>query len=140
TGVVLIATCVIMIYTTGAKISHFIGLGLVGLAGLAGLILSAPYRMDRITSFLDPWGDPQNTGFQIIQSLFAIGPGGLLGFGIGHSRQKFQYLTEPQTDFIFSILSEELGFLGSVMVLLLFCVLLWRGVRIALAAPDLFGS
>lgn len=140
TGVVLVATCVVMIYTTGAKISHFAGLGLVGLAGLAGLVLSAPYRMDRITSFLNPWADPQDTGFQIIQSLFAIGPGGLLGFGIGHSRQKFQYLPEPQTDFIFSIISEELGFIGAVMVLLLFFLLLWRGVRIALAAPDLFGS
>lgn len=140
TGVVLVATCVVMIYVAGARISHFAALGFVGIAGLAGLILSAPYRLARITSFLDPWSDPQRTGFQIIQSLFAIGPGGLLGFGLGHSRQKFQYLPEPQTDFIFAILSEELGFIGAIAVLALFCLLLWRGIRIALSAPDLFGS
>lgn len=140
TGVVLVATCVVMIFTAGARVKHFTGLAIVGLAGIAGLIISAPYRMSRITSFLDPWHDPQGSGFQIIQSLFAIGPGGLFGFGLGHSRQKFQYLPEPQTDFIFSILAEELGFIGAVIVLLLFCVLLWRSIRIALAAPDLFGS
>ncbi|HEX6922616.1 MAG TPA: stage V sporulation protein E [Bacillales bacterium] len=140
TGVVLVGTCVVMIYVAGAKISHFVGLGFVGLAGLVGLIVSAPYRMERITSFLDPWSDPLGTGFQIIQSLYAIGPGGLLGFGLGHSRQKFQYLPEPQTDFIFSILAEELGFIGASFVILLFCLLLWRGIRIALSAPDLYGS
>ncbi|HEX7063870.1 MAG TPA: stage V sporulation protein E [Bacillales bacterium] len=140
TGVVLVGTCVVMIYVTGARISHFIGLGLAGVAGLAGLILSAPYRMERITSFVDPWSDPLGTGFQIIQSLYAIGPGGLLGFGLGHSRQKFQYLPEPQTDFIFSILAEELGFIGASFVILLFCLLLWRGIRIAISAPDLYGS
>ncbi|HET7580657.1 MAG TPA: stage V sporulation protein E [Bacillales bacterium] len=140
TGVVLVCTCVVMIYVTGARISHFVGLGFAGLAGLAGLILSAPYRMQRITSFLDPWSDPLGAGFQIIQSLYAIGPGGLLGFGIGHSRQKFQYLPEPQTDFIFSILAEELGFIGASLVILLFCLLLWRGIRIAISAPDLYGS
>ncbi|HET7522397.1 MAG TPA: stage V sporulation protein E [Bacillales bacterium] len=140
TGVVLVGTCVVMIYTAGARISHFVGLGFVGLAGLAGLILSAPYRMERITSFLNPWSDPLGSGFQIIQSLYAIGPGGLLGFGLGHSRQKFQYLPEPQTDFIFAILAEELGFIGASLVILLFCLLLWRGIRIALSAPDLYGS
>lgn len=140
TGVVLVGTCLVMIYTAGARISHFVGLGFIGLAGLAGLILSAPYRIQRITSFLDPWSDPQGAGFQIIQSLYAIGPGGLLGFGLGHSRQKFQYLPEPQTDFIFSIVAEELGFIGASLVLLLFCLLLWRGIRIALSAPDLYGS
>lgn len=140
TGVVLVGTCAVMIYTAGARITHFIGLGLVGLVGLAGLIMSAPYRMERITSFLDPWSDTLGSGFQIIQSLYAIGPGGLLGFGLGHSRQKFQYLPEPQTDFIFAILSEELGFIGASLVILLFCLLLWRGIRIALSAPDLYGS
>ncbi|HET7628789.1 MAG TPA: stage V sporulation protein E [Bacillales bacterium] len=140
TGVVLVGTCTIMIYTSGARMAHFAGLGLLGLAGFAALILSAPYRLKRITSFLDPWSDPLGAGFQIIQSLYAIGPGGLLGFGLGHSRQKFQYLPEPQTDFIFAILAEELGFIGASLVLLLFCLLLWRGIRIALGAPDLYGS
>lgn len=140
TGVVLVCTCIVMIYVSGARLSHFVWLGFTGLGGLAGLILSAPYRIQRITSFLDPWSDPRGAGFQIIQSLYAIGPGGLLGFGLGHSRQKFQYLPEPQTDFIFSILAEELGFIGASLVILLFCLLLWRGIRIALSAPDLFGS
>jgi cell division protein FtsW len=140
TGTVMIGTCIVMIFISGARISHFVGLGLLGVAGFVGLILSAPYRMKRITSFLDPWQDPQNSGFQIIQSLFAIGPGGLFGQGLGQSRQKFFYLPEPQTDFIFAILSEELGFIGGSLVILLFALLLWRGVRIALGAPDLYGS
>lgn len=140
TGVVMVGTCVVMIYIAGARISHFVGLGFVGLASLAALIVSAPYRIQRITSFLDPWSDPQDSGFQIIQSLYAIGPGGLMGLGLGQSRQKFFYLPEPQTDFIFAILAEELGFIGGAFVLFLFTLLLWRGIRIAIGAPDLFSS
>ncbi|RSK26941.1 stage V sporulation protein E [Bacillus sp. HMF5848] len=140
TGTVMMGTCIVMIYVAGARISHFVGLGLVGVAGFVALILSAPYRIKRITSFLDPWEDPLGSGFQIIQSLYAIGPGGLFGLGLGQSRQKFFYLPEPQTDFIFAILAEELGFIGGSLVLLLFALLLWRGVRIALGAPDLYGS
>jgi cell division protein FtsW len=140
TGTVMIGTCVVMIFISGAKISHFAVLGFIGLGGFAGLVLSAPYRMKRITSFLDPWEDPLGSGFQIIQSLYAIGPGGLFGLGLGESRQKFFYLPEPQTDFIFAILAEELGFIGGSFVLLLFSLLLWRGIRIALGAPDLYGS
>ncbi|RFU63369.1 stage V sporulation protein E [Peribacillus glennii] len=140
TGTVMVGTCIVMIFISGARISHFAGLGLLGVAGFAALVLSAPYRIKRITSFLDPWQDPQNSGFQIIQSLFAIGPGGLFGLGLGQSRQKFFYLPEPQTDFIFAILSEELGFIGGSLVILLFALLLWRGIRIALGAPDLYGS
>lgn len=140
TGTVMVGTCIIMVFIAGARISHFIGFGILGIAGFVGLILSAPYRMKRITSFLDPWSDPQDSGFQIIQSLYAIGPGGLFGLGLGQSRQKFFYLPEPQTDFIFSIVAEELGFIGGSFVILLFALLLWRGIRIALGAPDLFGS
>lgn len=140
TGTVMVGTSVVMIFIAGARISHFITLGLIGLAGFVGLVLSAPYRIKRITSFLDPWEDPLGSGFQIIQSLYAIGPGGLFGLGLGQSRQKFFYLPEPQTDFIFAILSEELGFIGGSFVLLLFSLLLWRGIRIALGAPDLYGS
>ncbi len=140
TGTVMLGTCIVIIYVAGARISHFVWLGLLGIAGFAGLIISAPYRMNRITSFIDPWQDPQGTGFQIIQSLYAIGPGGLFGLGLGQSRQKFFYLPEPQTDFIFAIISEELGFIGASFVILLFSLLLWRGIRIALGAPDLFGS
>ncbi|MBM7692362.1 cell division protein FtsW [Peribacillus deserti] len=140
TGTVMTGTCIVMIFVSGARISHFSWLGLMGVAGFVGLILSAPYRIKRITSFLDPWQDPLGSGFQIIQSLYAIGPGGLFGLGLGQSRQKFFYLPEPQTDFIFAILSEELGFIGGSFVILLFALLLWRGIRISLGAPDLYGS
>jgi cell division protein FtsW len=140
TGTVMVGTCIVMIFISGAKISHFVGLGLIGVAGFIGLILSAPYRIKRITSFLDPWEDPLGSGFQMIQSFYAIGPGGLFGLGLGQSRQKFFYLPEPQTDFIFAILSEELGFIGGSLVILLFALMLWRGIRIALGAPDLYGS
>jgi cell division protein FtsW len=140
TGTVMVGTCIIMIFVSGARIAHFVGFGMLGLAGFVGLILAAPYRMQRITSYLDPWQDPLGSGFQIIQSLYAIGPGGLFGLGLGQSRQKFFYLPEPQTDFIYAILAEELGFIGGSFVLLLFALLLWRGIRIALNAPDLYGS
>ncbi|MRG85492.1 stage V sporulation protein E [Salinibacillus xinjiangensis] len=140
TGMVLVVTCFIMIYIAGGRISHFMGLGLLGLVGFAGLIISAPYRISRIKAFLNPWEDPLGDGFQIIQSLYAIGPGGLMGMGLGQSLQKFFYLPEPQTDFIFAILAEELGFIGGTFVILLFFLLMWRGIRVALAAPDLFGS
>lgn len=140
TGTVMVGTCIVMIFVSGARIIHFVWLGLLGVAGFVALVLSAPYRIKRITSFLDPWEDPLGSGFQIIQSLYAIGPGGLFGLGLGQSRQKFFYLPEPQTDFIFAILAEELGFIGGSLVILLFGLLLWRGVRIALGAPDLYGS
>lgn len=140
TGTVMVGTCLVMIFVAGARIKHFAILGLIGLAGFVALVLSAPYRIKRITSFLDPWEDPLGSGFQIIQSLFAIGPGGLFGLGLGQSRQKFFYLPEPQTDFIFAILAEELGFIGGSFVLLLFALLLWRGIRVALGAQDLYGS
>nr|WP_221452199.1 stage V sporulation protein E [Bacillus benzoevorans] len=140
TGTVMVGTCIVMIFIAGARISHFSFLGMMGVAGFVALVLSAPYRIKRITSFLDPWEDPLGSGFQIIQSLYAIGPGGLFGLGLGQSRQKFFYLPEPQTDFIFAILAEELGFIGGSLILLLFSLLLWRGIRIALGAPDLYGS
>ncbi|WP_416151042.1 stage V sporulation protein E [Salipaludibacillus sp. HK11] len=140
TGAVMVFTCVLLIFVSGAQLSHFYFLASLGLAGLAGLIISAPYRLERITSFLNPWEDPLGSGFQIIQSLFAIGPGGILGLGLGNSRQKYFYLPEPQTDFIFAILAEELGFLGGAFVLACFAILLWRGLRIAIHAPDLYGT
>lgn len=140
TGTVMVGTCIVMIFVSGARIKHFALLGLIGIGGFVALVLSAPYRIKRITSFLDPWEDPLGSGFQIIQSLYAIGPGGLFGLGLGESRQKFFYLPEPQTDFIFAILSEELGFIGGTFVILLFALLLWRGIRVALGAPDLYGS
>lgn len=140
TGVVLVGTSLVIIYAAGARLLHLFGLMMVGVLGLVGMVLAAPYRMDRITGFLDPWSDPLDTGFQIIQSLYAIGPGGIMGLGLGMSRQKYAYLPEPQTDFIFSILAEELGFIGGGTILALFLLLFWRGMRAAITAPDLFGS
>lgn len=140
TGAVLVGASLLIIYTAGARLAHLSYLGLVGVLGLVGLIAAAPYRLKRITAFLDPWQDPLGAGYQAIQSLYAIGPGGLVGLGLGMSRQKYSYLPEPQTDFIFSIIAEELGFIGGTFVLVLFTLLLWRGMRTAITAPDTFGS
>jgi cell division protein FtsW len=140
TGAVLVGASMLIIYIAGARMFHLNMMALTGLAGLVGLVLAAPYRLERITGFLNPWKYPLDSGYQIIQSLFAIGPGGLVGLGLGMSRQKYSYLPEPQTDFIFSILAEELGFIGGLLVISLFTILLWRGIRIAILAPDKFGS
>lgn len=140
TGAVMVGASLLVIYTAGARGIHLASLAMVGVAGLVGLIAAAPYRLQRITAFLDPWQDPLGAGYQSIQSLYAIGPGGLVGLGLGMSRQKYNYLPEPQTDFIFSILAEELGFIGGAILILLFLVLVWRGLRTAITAPDLFGS
>lgn len=140
TGVVLVLTCMVMMYVAGARMSHFLTLASMGLIGFVGLIISAPYRLKRITAFLNPWEDPLGDGFQIIQSLYAIGPGGLFGVGYGNSLQKYFYLPEPQTDFIFAIIGEELGFIGGIFVLALFFIVFWRGCRIAMYAPDGFGK
>ena len=138
TGAVMVATCMVVIFIAGASMKHYAMLALMGVLGFVGLVLSAPYRLERITSYLDPWSDPLDSGFQMIQSLYAIGPGGLFGLGLGESRQKFFYLPEPQTDFIFAIIGEELGFFGGLLVIGLFLLLLWRGIKIALGAPDSF--
>ena len=138
TGVVLVGTCVLMIYIAGARLSYFMYLGIIGLIGFSLLIISAPYRISRITAFLNPWDDPLGDGFQIIQSLYAIGPGKLMGVGYGNSLQKHFYLPEPQTDFIFAILGEELGFIGATFVIGLFLLLCWRGIQIAFKARNPF--
>ena len=140
TGAVLLGATMMVIFSAGARLSHLAGLAAVGLVGFVGLIAAAPYRLQRITAFLDPWQDPLGAGYQAIQSLYAIGPGGLVGLGLGMSRQKYSYLPEPQTDFIFSIIAEELGFIGGAFVLVLFLLLVWRGMRTAITAPDSFGS
>ena len=129
-----------MIFVSKVKISFFIRIGLLGLLGIVALIIIAPYRMARIVSFLNPWSDPLGSGFQIIQSLYAIGPGGLFGMGLGNSIQKHFYLPEPQTDFIFSIISEELGFLGVLIVSSIFLFIFYRCIKISLNTKDLFGK
>lgn len=139
-GTVLVGTGAVLIYIAGAKWKHLLGLLSIGLLGFVGLVLAAPYRIARITAFLNPWQDPLGAGYQLIQSLFAIGPGGLMGLGLGMSRQKHLYLPEPHTDFIFSILAEELGFLGAGTVIILFAILIWRGYRTAIRVSDPFQS
>ena len=133
-------TIVTLLFVSGVKMSFFIKIGILGILSIVILILIAPYRMERITSFLNPWTDPLGSGFQIIQSLYAIGPGGLLGLGFRNSIQKHFYLPEPQTDFIFSIISEEFGFLGVLIVASLFITIIYRGFKIAMNCEDYFGK
>ncbi len=140
TGMVIVVSLIGLIFVSGCNVSIFYKLGLFGIAGIIILILIAPYRLQRITSFLNPWTDPLGSGFQMIQSLYAIGPGGLLGFGFLNSRQKHFYLPEPQTDFIFSIISEEFGFLGCTVLILLFFILYYSIIKNAIKVTDLFGK
>jgi cell division protein FtsW len=140
TGTVLMGTGLALIFSAGARLKHILAFLMLGVAGFAGLVLAAPYRIQRIVAFLNPWQDPLGAGYHLIQSLYAIGPGGLMGLGLGMSKQKHLYLPEPHTDFIFSILAEELGFLGAATVILLFAVIVWRGIRIAIGSSDLFSS
>ena len=139
--------CVMMIIA-GARMLHFICSGLLA-GGVLGAYLvyainsggsESNFRIDRIVSFLDPWADATDTGWQVVQSLYAIGSGGLFGTGLGGSKQKYLYISEPQNDFIFSIVAEELGFIGCVIIICLFAAFIWRGILIAMKAPDSFGA
>ena len=140
TGMIIVLSIIGLLFIAGVNIKYFIRLGLIGLIGVVVLILIAPYRLERILSFLNPWSDPLGSGFQIIQSLYAIGPGGLFGYGFLNSRQKHFYLPEPQTDFIFSIISEEFGFMGILIVSSLFLIIIIRGLKIARNANNLFSK
>ena len=140
TGTILVMAIVAMLFISGVNFSFFIKIGLLGMVGVVFLILAAPYRVNRIVAFLNPWSDPLGTGFQTIQSLYAIGPGGLFGLGFGNSIQKHFYLPEPQTDFIFSIISEELGILGIISVSLLFLIIILRCIKISIKAPCTFSK
>ncbi len=132
--VVLVATAMGMIFIAGVRLLQFSGvLGLAGLA-LAGLAVSSPYRMERLTTFLNPWADPFNSGFQLTQSLIAIGRGEWFGVGLGASIQKLFYLPEAHTDFVFAVLAEEIGLLGVLIVIALYVVLVWRALAIAAQA------
>lgn len=140
-SVVIIGIVCIMMIVAGCKFKHFLFSGLgFGIPGLAALIAIEPYRLKRFVTFLNPWGDITGDGWQVVQSLYAIGSGGLFGVGLGDSKQKYLYIPEPHNDFIFSILSEEIGFIGCVVVLVLFAIFIWRGILIAMRAPDMFGS
>ena len=138
-----------MMLMAGCRLLHFLAGGAV-LAGGAALILikkmqgtsgeDGSFRLARIQTFFDPWSDATGTGYQMVQSLYAIGSGGLFGVGLGNSKQKYLYIPEPQNDFIFAIVAEELGFVGCVAIILLFAIFVWRGIVISMKAPDMFGS
>ena len=129
-----------LLFLAGGRVRQMTLVAASALPLLAVAIYMAPYRMKRVMTFLDPWADPRGSGFQIIQSYLALGSGGLFGRGLGESKQKLFYLPEPHTDFVFAVLGEELGLLGAVSVIGLFGLLIWRGIRIGLGAPDPFGA
>ena len=140
-SIVIIGICSIMMIMAGCKFWHFLATGgIVGIPAMIFLIVKEPYRLQRVITFLNPWQDATGDGWQVIQSLYAIGSGGLFGAGLGESKQKYLYIPEPHNDFIFSILGEELGFIGCAVVIILFAIFIWRGILIAMKAPDMFGS
>lgn len=150
-GIVMSAITFVMMLMAGCRLLYFVITGLVvGGGGIAALMAyfsmagdsagDSNFRLGRILNYMDPWQDPTGQGWQTIQSLYAIGSGGLFGVGLGESKQKYLYVSEPQNDFIFSILAEELGFVGCVVVIVLFALFIWRGILIAMKAPDMFGS
>lgn len=139
-AVIIIGLGGTLLFTAGARIWHFILISVpVFFLGLH-IILSDEYSLKRMVAFMDPWSDPKGVGWQVVNSLYAIGSGGLVGLGLGRSRQKFGYVPEPHNDYIFSIFAEEMGFIGVVTVMLLFLIFIWRGLRIAMHAPDNFSS
>ncbi|UCD86096.1 MAG: putative lipid II flippase FtsW [Deltaproteobacteria bacterium] len=140
TAMILAAIVLALLFAAGLKLRHLLSGVLLSLPAIYLLIIRADYRKKRILAFLNPWKDPTNSGFQIIQSFLAFGSGGLWGMGLGRGRQKLFYLPDAHTDFIFSVIGEELGFLGVVVVLTLFLIVVLRGIKISLNAPDLFGS
>ncbi|MGB9698619.1 MAG: putative lipid II flippase FtsW [Thermodesulfobacteriota bacterium] len=139
TGVIFCMLVFIMLFVGGARILHLGGIILTALPMFLFLALQANYRKERLLAFLNPWQDPGNTGFQIIQSFLAFGAGKIWGLGLGEGRQKLFYLPEMHTDFIFSVIGEELGLIGVAAVISLFFFLTFRGWQISLRAPDLFG-
>lgn len=141
TAITVCGIIIAMMLVAGMKWRYFIGLAGIGTAGIASILLfmQNSYWYKRLTSFVDPFQDPLNEGYQAVQSLLALGSGGLFGVGLGKSVQKNLYLPEPQNDFILAIIGEELGFVGLILLIALYCCFLWRGVHIAINAPDQFG-
>lgn len=137
---------IVIMFMAGCKLKHFLVMGLIGISLIVGILGfmqmsgSDNFRLDRISTYFDPWSDAQGTGYQTVQSLYAIGSGGMFGLGLGNSKQKYLYIPEPHNDFIFSILAEELGFVGCFLVIALFAIFVWRGVLISMRATDMFGS
>jgi cell division protein FtsW len=138
TTVILAGAVFLLLFAAGVRLRYLSLAGLVGAAIGAGLIMSADYRRIRFLSFLDPWEDAKSTGYQLVQSLIALGSGGWTGVGLGASRQKWQYVPNAHNDFVFSILGEELGLIGEIVVLVAFCTLIYAGLKIATRTTDVF--
>jgi cell division protein FtsW len=140
TAASIVTIAAVMVFAAGVSYRYVLGLFVTAVPALYFLLMTSEYRRRRVTAFLDPWSDPLGGGFQIIQSMIAVGTGGVLGRGLMAGVQKLFYLPEPHNDFIYSVIAEELGLLGATVVLLCFCVIAWRGLRTALRAPDRFGA
>ncbi len=140
TSMMLAVMFVVVIYTAGARLAHLTIAAAPALVVAAGLLIFVPWRMARLVTFLDPWADPQKSGFQVVQSLIAVGSGGPNGLGFAQGKQKMMFLPFAHSDFIFAVIAEELGLFGTLTVVLVFAVFLWRGLRASLLAPDRFGK
>jgi cell division protein FtsW len=140
TAISLLLIVGLMVFAAGLNYRYLVGTALLAIPGLYIVLISASYRKRRLLAFLDPWADPLGDGFQVIQSMIAVGTGHIFGKGLMAGVQKLFYLPEPHTDFIYAVISEELGLIGATAVLICFCVIAWRGARIALRAEDTFGS
>ncbi|HEY5585172.1 MAG TPA: putative lipid II flippase FtsW [Ruminiclostridium sp.] len=137
---IIVTTSFVILFCAGAKISHFVLMSVPIIIAAIGAVVAAPYRLDRVKAWLHPFEHYRDEGWQTVQSLLAIGSGGFFGRGLGQSMQKYLYIPEPYNDYIFAVLAEELGYIGSLVVMLLFLVFIWRGIKVAMNAPDIFGS
>jgi len=140
TAIVVVAIGLAMYFVAGARLIEFAALGGLATICVAAVAVVQPYRLLRVVTFLDPWSEPQGAGFQTIQSIYALALGGPLGEGLGAGKEKFGFLPAPYTDSIFAVLGDELGLLGTLAVVVLFLVIAFKGIRIALAAPDATGT
>lgn len=139
TALMLGVVFLVMIYTAGARIKHLAIAAVPALVAVTGLLIFVPFRIRRLITFLDPWADPQGSGFQVVQSLIAVGSGGTNGLGFAQGKQKMLFLPFAHSDFIFAVVGEELGLVGALAVVAVFALFLWRGMRTSLLAPDRFG-
>jgi cell division protein FtsW len=140
TAVSVLMIVAVMVFAAGINYRYIVALFLTSLPALYVLLMTSDYRRRRVTAFLDPWSDPLGSGFQIIQSMIAVGTGGVFGRGLMAGVQKLYFLPEPHNDFIYSVIAEELGLIGATVVLVCFCLITWRGLRTAMRAPDRFGA
>src|SRR5688500_4433147 len=139
TALMLLVVFAVLIYTAGGRLLHLGMMAMPALLGVIALLIFVPFRLRRMVMFLDPWADPQGSGFQVVQSLIAIGSGGPNGLGFAQGKQKMLFLPFAHSDFIFAVVGEELGLVGTLTILLVFGLFLWRGIRTSLLAPDRFG-